>query len=86
MDTEFGNVRVMLSAAYDDGSTLHEDKVTPARVQIQTLKGGGNDYREVCIRMVIPASQAGELFEGIKSSGVVDVTIDGMKPSIKRAA
>lgn len=89
MKAEFSNIRVMLGATYEDSASLYEEKPVPARVQIQTLeadKSSASAYREVCIRMVVPANEAGELYEGIKTASSIELSVQGMQRAIKRAA
>lgn len=56
--------RINLTAVYKNGEVLKQDHAVPAKVNILTIPGA-EQFRELQLRMVVDASSAEELLEGI---------------------
>jgi hypothetical protein len=82
MKTQLGTCSIEVSASYNNGETLCEDRKFPARTKLQSVLET-NALREVAIRMVVSTDVAEELFEGL-NSGTVELSIKGMKTKVER--
>lgn len=71
-----------VTAAYNDGAFLLNEAKTHAKILTQEIPET-KVFREVMIRLVVPAAVAEELYEGL-NSGKVELLVQEMKTKVER--
>lgn len=82
--SDFRKNKVLLSAAYKNGTFLKQDYPVPARVSVEPIPGA-DKYKELNLRLVVDTADAEELLEGF-THGTVSLLAEQMLTPLDRDA
>lgn len=83
MNADFRKVKVLLSAAYKDGTVLRQEYPVPVRASIEIIPGAADKYRELNLRLVVDTADAEELLEGF-THGTASLSVEQMLTPLDR--